>query len=130
MPEVVIRFYLLQIGGHPRIAGARRRRRAELSAVAGRTADIGREQQWIPFSAAAPYTDELRQECILEASSDRELVLQAATSLAGDRARAWTWYLTQALSPFEGKTADALVREGRSADVIRLIHSYSAGSLG
>lgn len=88
----------------------------------------GRQQ--LRFTSAAPYTEALRQECILEASSERELVLQAATSLTGDRARALTWYLTEPLSPFDGKTADALVREGRSADVIRLVHSYSAGSLG
>lgn len=72
----------------------------------------------------------LRQECILEASSDKELVLQAATALTGDRAKALTWYLTEPLSPFDGKTAEALVREGAAADVIRLIHSFSAGALG
>lgn len=64
-------------------------------------------------------------------SFDLERVLQAATDAAGgDREKALNWFRTQGLAPFNGKTAELLVREGRADDVVRLLNSISSGASG
>lgn len=47
-----------------------------------------------------------------------------------DMARAIRWYRHEPLAPFDYKTAETLVAEGRADDVIRLIESYEAGPAG
>lgn len=58
-------------------------------------------------------------------------VLTAAFDAAGhDAAKALQWFRNEPLAPFEYKTAEQLVSEGREDDVMRLIDSYSAGAAG
>jgi hypothetical protein len=58
-------------------------------------------------------------------------VLAAALATAGgDVQRAIFWYKNEPLAPFEYKTAEALVAEGRSDDVVGLLESYQAGFTG
>ena len=58
-------------------------------------------------------------------------VLAAALAAAGgDIQRAIFWYKNEPLPPFEYKTAEVLVAEGRSDDVVDLLESYQAGFTG
>jgi hypothetical protein len=58
-------------------------------------------------------------------------VMAAAWNAAGrDITRAITWFRNEPLPAFDYKTAETLVAEGRSDDVIRLIESYEAGPAG
>lgn len=58
-------------------------------------------------------------------------VLAAALATAGgDVQRAIFWYKNEPLPPFEYKTAETLVAEGRADDVIGLLDSYQAGFTG
>lgn len=58
-------------------------------------------------------------------------VLAAALATAGgDVQRAIFWYKNEPLAPFEYKTAESLVAEGRSDDVVGLLESYQAGFTG
>ncbi len=58
--------------------------------------------------------------------------VMAACYYAGgqDLARAIRWYRHEPLAPFDFKTAETLVAEGRADDVVRLIESYEAGPAG
>lgn len=66
----------------------------------------------------------------MNAMTDREAVLRAATELNGDLATASAWYSSAALSTFDGKTPAQLVDEGRVADVLRYIEVLDAGFCG
>ena len=58
-------------------------------------------------------------------------VLSAAMDAnGGDLVGAIFWYQNEPLAPFDYKTAETLVTEGRADDVIRLIESYEAGFAG
>ena len=58
-------------------------------------------------------------------------VLAAALAITGgDVQRAIFWYKNEPLAPFEYKTAETLVAEGRSDDVVGLLESYQAGFTG
>lgn len=59
----------------------------------------------------------------------RVLVAALATA-GGDVQRAIFWYKNEPLAPFEYKTAETLVAEGRSDDVVGLLESYQAGFTG
>jgi hypothetical protein len=48
----------------------------------------------------------------------------------GDLQSAIFWYRNASLAVFDHKTAEALVSEGRAADVIELLTSYQAGFVG
>lgn len=57
-------------------------------------------------------------------------VIKAATDLNGNLGRALFWYRNEPLSAFEYKTAERLVSEGRTEDVLRYIASIEAGAAG
>ncbi len=57
-------------------------------------------------------------------------VLAAALAVSGDIKAAIYWYQNEPLAPFEYKTAESLVAEGRSDDVVGLLESYQAGFAG
>lgn len=57
-------------------------------------------------------------------------IIKAATDLTGDLHRALFWYRTEPLSVFGYKTAERLVSEGRTDDVLRYVTSLEAGAAG
>jgi hypothetical protein len=57
-------------------------------------------------------------------------VIKAATDLSGDVHRAVSWYKNEPLSAFASKTAEQLVREGRTEDVLQYLVSLEAGATG
>ena len=62
---------------------------------------------------------------------DSVRVLKAAINAAdSDVGRAIFWYQNEPLAPFDYKTAEALVADGRSDDVVQLLASYAAGFAG
>jgi hypothetical protein len=58
-------------------------------------------------------------------------VVAAATAVSdGDLEAAILWYRNEPLAPFNYKTAESLVAEGRAADVLDLLESFQAGFVG
>lgn len=57
-------------------------------------------------------------------------VMRAAHDLTGDVARSIFWYRNEPLPPFGYKTAEQLVSEGRTEDVLRYLGSLEAGAAG
>lgn len=57
-------------------------------------------------------------------------VIRAAHDLSGDMVRAIFWYRNEPLPPFGYKTAEQLVSEGRTDDVLRYVESLEAGAAG
>lgn len=57
-------------------------------------------------------------------------VIKAATDLNGDLNKALFWYRNEPLSVFGYKTAERLVSEGRTDDLLRYIASIDAGAAG
>ncbi|MCB2103564.1 MAG: hypothetical protein KDE10_02825 [Rhodobacteraceae bacterium] len=57
-------------------------------------------------------------------------VIRAATDLSGDVDQAIFWYRNEPLQPFAYKTAEQLVSDGRSDDLIRYLMSLEAGAAG
>lgn len=58
-------------------------------------------------------------------------VLKAAFDASGgDLGKAIHWFRNEPLAPFGYKTAEEIVADGRTQDVLRLIESYSAGAAG
>ncbi len=57
-------------------------------------------------------------------------VIKAATELNGDVNKAVFWYRNEPLSVFDYKTAERLVSEGRTDDLLRYITSLEAGAAG
>jgi len=57
-------------------------------------------------------------------------VLAAGRDVSGDVERTIAWYRNEPLSTFEYKTAEQLVSENRTDDVIRFLESMSAGAAG
>jgi hypothetical protein len=57
-------------------------------------------------------------------------VLRAALDVFKDVQNAIYWFKNEPLPPFDYKTPQTLVTEGRADDVIRLLDSYSAGFTG
>jgi hypothetical protein len=58
-------------------------------------------------------------------------VLAAATVVSGgDLEAAVLWYRNEPLAPFDSRTAEMLVAEGRAADVLNLLESFQAGFVG
>lgn len=57
-------------------------------------------------------------------------VIRAATDLSGDVEKALFWYRNDPLRPFEYKTAEQLVSDGRTDDLLRYIASLGAGAAG
>ena len=63
-------------------------------------------------------------------SRDATRVIKAATDVNGDVHRASSWYKDEPLSAFASKTAEQLVREGRTEDVLHYLVSLEAGAAG
>ena len=57
-------------------------------------------------------------------------VIKAANDLSGDLGKALFWYRNEPLSVFDYKTAERLVSEGRTDDLLRYIASLEAGAAG
>ena len=57
-------------------------------------------------------------------------VIKAATDLNGDLSKALFWYRTEPLAVFDYKTAERLVSEGRTDDLLRYVMSLEAGAAG
>ena len=57
-------------------------------------------------------------------------VIRAATDLTGDVDRAIFWYRNEPLPAFGYKTAESLVIEGRTEDLLRYVESLEAGAAG
>ena len=57
-------------------------------------------------------------------------VIRAAHDLSGNVVRAIFWYRNEPLPPFGYKTAEQLVSEGRTEDVLRYVGSLEAGAAG
>lgn len=57
-------------------------------------------------------------------------IIKAATDLNGDLNKALFWYRNEPLAVFGYKTAEQLVSEGRTEDVLRYIASLDAGAAG
>lgn len=57
-------------------------------------------------------------------------VLRAATDINNDVASAIFWYRNEPLPPFAYKTAEQLVVEGRTEDLLRYVASLGAGAAG
>jgi hypothetical protein len=57
-------------------------------------------------------------------------VIRAATDLSGDVERTLFWYRNEPLQPFGYKTAEQLVSEGRTEDLLRYVASLQAGAAG
>lgn len=56
--------------------------------------------------------------------------MRAAYDLSGDVGRAMFWYRNEPLPQFGDKTAEQLVSEGRTEDVLRYVGSLEAGAAG
>lgn len=57
-------------------------------------------------------------------------VIKAGTDLSGDLNKALFWYRNEPLSAFGYKTAEQLVSDGRTEDVLRYVSSLEAGAAG
>ena len=57
-------------------------------------------------------------------------VIKASSDISGDVRRALFWYRNEPLSAFDYKTAEQLVSEGRTDDLLRYITSIEAGASG
>jgi hypothetical protein len=57
-------------------------------------------------------------------------VIKAGSDISGDVSRALFWYRNEPLSAFGYKTAEQLVSEGRTEDVLRYVASLDAGAAG
>ena len=57
-------------------------------------------------------------------------VIRAANDLTGDVEKTIYWYRNEPLPPFGYKTAEQLVSDGRTEDLIRYIQSLEAGAAG
>lgn len=65
-----------------------------------------------------------------EPSPDATRVIHAATDLSGDVHQAGSWYKSRPLSAFASKTAEQLMREGRTEDALAYLQSLQAGAVG
>ena len=57
-------------------------------------------------------------------------VIRSAALLAGDLKVATSWYFNDRIVLFDGLTAEALVQQGRTLDVLRYIQTLEAGFAG
>ncbi|WP_322067268.1 DUF2384 domain-containing protein [Burkholderia ubonensis] len=57
-------------------------------------------------------------------------IIRAATEISGDLQSALFWYRNEPLPVFDYKTAEQLVSEGRTEDLLRYVTSLEAGAAG
>lgn len=65
-----------------------------------------------------------------KASPDAMRVILAATDTLGDADAASSWFRNEALTALRFKTAEQLVSEGRTEDVLAYLESLEAGAAG
>ena len=66
----------------------------------------------------------------MDHDEEARVIAVAAELFGGDSLKAQIWFRSAPLREFEGKTAEAVVRDGRGQDVIRLLEMYEAGPAG
>ncbi len=66
----------------------------------------------------------------VKASPDAMRVILAATDIVGEANTASMWFQNEALSAFRFKTAEQLVSEGRTEDVLAYLESLEEGAAG
>ncbi|KVT48316.1 hypothetical protein [Burkholderia ubonensis] len=57
-------------------------------------------------------------------------IIRAATDISGDVQRTLFWYRNEPLPTFDYKTAEQLVSEGRTEDLLRYVTSLETGAAG
>lgn len=57
-------------------------------------------------------------------------IIRAATDVSGDVPSSLFWYRNEPLPTFDYKTAEQLISEGRTDDLLRYITSLEAGAAG
>ena len=57
-------------------------------------------------------------------------IIRAATDVSGDVPSSLFWYRNEPLPPFDYKTAEQLISEGRTDDLLRYITSLETGAAG
>ncbi|MDY7791696.1 DUF2384 domain-containing protein [Burkholderia ubonensis] len=57
-------------------------------------------------------------------------IIRAATDISSDVQRALFWYRNEPLPTFDYKTAEQLVSEGRTEDLLRYVTSLETGAAG
>ncbi|CAB3807824.1 hypothetical protein LMG28614_06677 [Paraburkholderia ultramafica] len=57
-------------------------------------------------------------------------VIRAATDISGDVGQALFWYRNEPLAVFDYRTAEQLVSDGRTDDLLRYVSSLEAGAAG
>lgn len=72
----------------------------------------------------------VRSERMQRFLQDAIKVIQAAADVSGDVQRALFWYRNEPLSPFDDKTAEQLVSDGRTGDLLRYISALREGAAG
>lgn len=55
-------------------------------------------------------------------------IIRAATDISGNVQRALFWYRNEPLPTFDYKTAEQLVSEGRTEDLLRYVTSLESGA--
>jgi uncharacterized protein (DUF2384 family) len=65
-----------------------------------------------------------------KASSDATRVLLAATDLCGEADTASSWFRNEPVFPISFKSAEQLLREGLTEDVLAYLQSLQAGAVG
>ncbi|TCW82916.1 DUF2384 domain-containing protein [Burkholderia sp. SRS-46] len=61
---------------------------------------------------------------------DARRIIRAATDISGDVQRTLFWYRNEPLPTFDYKTAEQLVSEGRTEDLLRYVTSLETGAAG
>ncbi|KVL12974.1 hypothetical protein [Burkholderia cepacia] len=61
---------------------------------------------------------------------DALLIICAATQISGNLCSTIGWFRNERLPVFEGQTAEQLVSDGRTDDVLRYIKALEAGAVG
>ena len=72
----------------------------------------------------------IANEPVDEASSDATRVILVATDLVGEAKAPWSWFRNEPLSAFGFKSAEQLVREGRTEDLLAYLQSLEPGAAG
>lgn len=72
----------------------------------------------------------VRSERMQRFLQDAIKVIQAAADVSGDLQSALSWYRNEPLTTFDDKTAEQLVSDGRTEDLVRYILALREGAVG
>ncbi len=98
-----------------RLSGALRITRGELAAASGLSRD------------AVSKTARLRSSATQARLREVVAVINRVLPWAGSEAQAFAWYRSQPIPAFGDQTAEALVRQGRAADVLSYLEGIALG---